>query len=274
MGSAWLNLVLSLTNRIYSRKQELIRSTGIKGVQHVFVLVFLEIFLAFISIPLYLGLKSALIPVYLKEKGSYEKISFDYNLRKVLTLTGLGIFLLIWIIKLALIVYLPQAYGPLSLYRVGKLDPVDMAANSDLGATSLAFQSARTIGALPRPELKEVKKIAGGNFIFSGVGQPGMEAVLLLSEKNTVVYSAPIGKDGHWEIEHSQKEIKLGEGNHSVLVFNFDAKAGVRSSASEEKFFKITTTRADSLVKNIDTLTNWWVVIVILLGILLTFLTI
>ncbi len=273
MRSAWLNLVLSLTNRIYSRKQELIHSTGVKGMRHVFVLIFLEIILAFISIPLYFGLKSSSVSAYFREKGGYEKINFDYSIRRVLTLTGVGIFLLIWLSKLALIVFVPQAYGPLSLYRVSSLEPIDMVVSGELAAASVAFQTAKTVSSLPKPELKEIRKVAGGNFIFIGTGQPGIEAVLLLSEKNTVIYSAVVDKNGRWEIEHSQKDIKLSEGNHSVIVFNFDAKSGVRSDAAEEKFFKITNTSIDSLVKNIDVSANWSVVLIVAVGILLTFLT-
>jgi len=273
MKARWLNLILSLTNRIYTRKQELISSTGTKGARGVFVLFFLEIFLAFISIPLYLGLKPASVTAYFKEKGVYEKINFDYSLRRVLTLTGVGIFLLIWAVKLVLIITLPRAYGPLPLYRVGPLEPVDVILNKELSSASTAFQTARLVNTLPRPELKQVRKVKGGNFIFSGIGQPGWETILLLSEKNTVIYSGVADKDGRWQIEHLQSSLKLSDGNHSVLVFSFDSKTGTRSDVTDEQFFKVTTTWVDSLVKNVDVLANWSVVLIIAIGVLLTFLT-
>lgn len=273
MRAEWLNLILSLTNRIYTQKQELAGSTGVRGARGVFVLIFLEIFLAFISIPLYLGLKPASVAAYFKEKGAYEKINFDYNLRRVLTLTGVGIFLLIWMVKLILIISLPRAYGPLPLYRVGPLEPVDMLLNKELASASTAFQTARLVNTMPRPELKDVRKVRGGNFVFSGSGQPGLEAVLLLSEKNTVIYSGVIDKDGRWQIEHLQSSLKLSEGNHSILVFSFDSKTGTRSEVTDEQFFKVTTTWTDSFVKNVDVLANWSVALIIIMGVLLTFLT-
>lgn len=241
--------------------------------RHVFVLISLEIILAFISTPLYLGIKSASVSAYFREKGGYEKINFDYNIRRVLTLTGVGIFLLIWLFKLAIIIFVPQAYGPLPLYRVGNLEPIDMVVSGDLAATSVAFQTAKTLSSLPSPQLKEIRKVAGGTYVFIGNSQPSMEVVLLLSEKNTIVYSGAADKNGRWEIKHSQKDIRLSEGNHSVLVYNFDAKSGVRSVAAGEKFFKITNTWIDSLVKDVDVSANWSVVLIVIVGILLTFLT-
>lgn len=273
MKAKWLNLILSLTNRIYTRKKGLVGSAGLKGAGGVFVLIFLELFLAFISLPLYLGLKPSSVTAYLEEKGGYGKINFDYSLRRILTLTGVGIFLLIWLVKLILIISLPRVYGPLPLYRMGPLEPVDML-NQQLASASTVFQTARLVNTMPRPELKEVRKVSGGNFVFSGIGQPGMEVVLLLSEKQSVIYSAIVDKNGNWQIEHLQSNIKLAEGNHSILVFNFDKKSGARSEVSDEKFFKVTHTLLDVITKNIDVLANWSLVVIIALGILLTFLTI
>ena len=272
MTVRWLNLILSLTNRIYTRKNQLASENGIKGAGSVFVLIFWEIFLSFISVPLYLGMKSSSVTAYMEEKGGYAKVAFDYNLRRVLTLTGVSIFLLIWIIKLVVIVSLPNVYGPIQLYRVGPLEPVAML-NQQIDGASTVFLTARLINTISRPELKEVRKKAGGNFVFSGIGLPGMEVVLLLSEKQSIIYSGMADKDGRWQIEHLQSGIKLAEGNHSILVFNFDQKSGTRSEVSDEQFFKVTITWVDKLIKNIDVLANWSLALIIIMGVLLTFLT-
>jgi len=273
MKERWLNLVLLLTNRIYQRKQSVIGQAGLSVFYNIFLLISLEIILGIVSLPLYLGLKSAGVTAFLSEKGAYTKVSFDYNLRRVLTLTGVGIFALIWAVKLVLIIALPSVYGPMQLYSVSNFSRADILAK-DLIANEIGIQTARVIDTLPRPELIKVDKLKGGNYNFIGKGQPGSTVVLLLSDRQTAVYSAEVDRGGDWQISHAQAGFRLSEGNHSVIIFSYDKKRGVRSEAAPEQFFKVTTTWWDALVKNIDALANWSVVIILLLGIFLTFLTI
>lgn len=273
MKNRWLNLVLLLTNRIYNRKQLVISQTGLGVIYNIAVLIIYEIILGMISLPLYLGLKPDKVTTYLSEKGTYTKVSFDYNLRRVLTLTGVGIFALIWAIKLILIIALPAVYGPLPLYSVSNFRQADILAK-DLIADEIGIQTARVIDAMPRPELTGVNKLGGGNYDFFGNGQPGSTVVLLLSDQQTAVYTTDVNKSGNWKISHSQAGFRLSEGNHSVIIFSYDKKLGVRSQAAPQQFFKVTTTWWDSFVKNVDALANWSVVIILLLGVFLTFLTI
>jgi len=273
MRNKWLNLVLLLTNRIYNRKQQIMGQSGVGIIYNIFLLVFLEIILGIVSLPLYLGLKSEGVTAFMSEKGTYTKVSFDYNLRRVLTLTGVGIFALIWAMKLILIIALPSVYGPMQLYSVSNFSQADILAK-DLVASEIGIQTARVIETMPRPELTAVNKLKGGNYDFVGKGKPGSSIILLLSDRQTAVYSADVNTDGSWRISHSQAGFRLSEGNHSIIIFSYDKKLGVRSEAAPEQFFKVTTTWWDSFTKNIDALANWSVVIILLLGMFLTFLTI
>ena len=118
MKTKWLNFVLLLTNRIYARKQNILTLTGIQTVGGILVLILLEIILAIVSLPIYLTTKSDGVVAYFEEKGGYEKVAFDYNLRRILTMTGVGVILLIWLIKLLLIISVSSIFGPLKLYQV------------------------------------------------------------------------------------------------------------------------------------------------------------
>ena len=69
MKNKWLNLVLLLTNKIYTKKQLIIGQAGLGAVYNIFVLILLEIFLGIISLPLYLGLKSAAVVAFLKKRA-------------------------------------------------------------------------------------------------------------------------------------------------------------------------------------------------------------
>lgn len=273
MKKRWLNLVLLLTNRIYSRKKQVIDLSGLSVFSNIFVLVLLEIILGIISLPLYMGLKSGSVTAFFSDKGTYKKVSFDYNLRRVLTLTSVGIFAFIWAVKLLLIIALPATYGPLQLYTVSNFSKADLL-NKNLIASEIGIQTARIMDNLPRPEITKVQKQTGGDYNFYGKGIPNDMVVLLLSDQQTAVYSANTDKDGNWQIDHSQAGFQLKPGNHSVVVFNYDQKLGVRSPTAPEQFFKATSTIWDSVSKNVDILANWSVVIILILGVVLTLLTI
>ena len=262
-----------MTNRVYSRKQLILGQIGLVAVVNIIVLIASEIVLGFISLPLYLTLKPEKVVAYFSEKGSYAKINFDYNLRRILTVTGVGVVALIWTLKLLLILLFPVVYGPLQLYSVSNLEPVDILSKN-LITTETGIQTARVVGTMPKPELSEVRKVSGGDYNFLGKGQPNSQVVLLLSDVSTAIYTADVDQNGDWQINHQQKNFKLSQGNHSVIIFGYDPKLGVRSETSPEQFFKSTSSWYDYLVKNVDSLANWSVVIIILFGIFLIFLTI
>ncbi|MFA6228505.1 MAG: hypothetical protein WC668_04990 [Patescibacteria group bacterium] len=272
MKNKWLNLVLLLTNRIYNRKQLIVGQTGLEAVYNIFLLFFWEIFLAVTSLPLYLTLKSRDVTAYFADQGSYAQVNFDYNLRRILTVTGVGVIALVWLAKLLIIVLTPTVFGPLQLYSVGDLQPADIT-QQELVAADTGIQTARVVNTMARPELRQVKKIRGGNYVFSGVGQPLATVVLLLSDQQTAVYTADADSAGNWRIEQLQSNFRLSEGNHSVLVFSYNQQQGTRSETAPTQYFKVTSTWFDLIAKNIDSLANWSVIIIILLGIFLTILT-
>jgi hypothetical protein len=128
--------------------------------------------------------------------------------------------------------------------------------------------------SVPRPVLKNVDKLSNGNLIFHGTSQPLSDVALLLSDQHASVYYGVSDVNGNWQIDHSQQNFKLADGNHSILVYSYDKKSGLRSETSDESFIRITSKWTDSLVKNVDVLFNWLVVIIVLLGAFLTFLTV
>lgn len=273
MKNHWLNIVLHLTNNIYGRKQAVISQSGLKAAIGIISLVAMEIFLSLISLPLYLALNPKKVTAYFAEKGSYAKVNFDYSLRRVLTITGVGVIALVWAFKLALITLLPVVHGPLQLYSVSGLQPADILSDNLITAET-GIQTARIVNSAPQPRLTEVRKVKGGNYSFFGQGQPYSTVVLLLTDVSTAVYTAEVGKDGLWQVDHNQANFKLSEGNHSVVIFGYDPKLGTRSEMAPEQFFKVTSSWLERLVKNVDSLANWSVAIIILVGAFIIFLTI
>jgi hypothetical protein len=273
MRNRWLNIVLILTNRIYSKKQVILHRTGISIISDVFILIGLEIILAVVSFPLYLSIRKAKTVAYLKEKGGYGEIAADYNMRRVLTLTGVGLFFLIWFIKFVIIIGTPSVYGPLQLYSISDLRPAEISSE-ELVIAGVQIETSKIISSMLPPKLEEVKKVKGRNYVFSGKGKPLSKVILMLSDRQTVIYSGDVDEEGKWQIEHSQRDFKLSEGNHSVLVFSYDENLGARSNFSTEQFFKVKTSLKDKIISNIDIMSNWLVVILIVVGIFLTILVV
>ncbi len=273
MKAAWLNLVLELTNKIYQKKQLVLNERGFQVVILIFGLIFLEIALAMVSAPLYVSMRSGDVTAYLGEKGKYGKIAFDYSLRRILTLTGLGMICVIWAVKLGLILFVPRAFGPLQLYRISALQPVDVM-DQGLIQTETAIQTARMDPSMPKAELTEVRRVGGGGHIFSGTGRPSLRAVLFLTNQNMTVYYADVEKDGHWRVEHSEKDFVMSEGNHGVSVFLYDPQRRIRGQISDVQYFKVTPHWTDRVVRNVDTLANGTAAAIIVMGALITFLTI
>lgn len=261
-----------LTNRIYTKKQFVLTRVGWRVGQEVVSLVLLEIILAIVSLPLYIGVRPVSLSAYFKDTEKFAPITANYNLRRILTLTGVGVILIIWGIKLLLIIALPRAYGPLQLYDIVNLRQTDVL-QSELVATEIGLQTAKILPKMSVPTLTKAVKGSGGDYTFFGLAAPQYTVAMLLSGAQTAVYSAVPNEDGSWVIKHQQSNFHLADGNHSIIIFSYDPKTGARSPAAPEQFLKVTATIWDSIVKGVDSIANWSLVIILLMGVLLTVLT-
>ena len=272
MRQQWLNILLNLSHAIYRRKQDILVRHGFRAVVEVFTLILVELALAIVSLPLYLGLKPATAAAYLRSRGEYGEVTGDYKLRKIITLTGIGIVLLIWVIKLCVIVFVPRIYGPLPLYSVSGSSPVGTESAVSV-IPDRSMQQAKVDLSMPLPIITHIAQMGGRDFRFSGTAQPLSTVVLLLADQQVVTYYGETDSKGEWTIDHLQAKFNLRDGNHAVSVFSYNPKTLQRSHFSDQQFFKVTSTWGDILTRNIDTLANWGIVLVIGFGILLTILT-
>lgn len=273
MNLKWLNLVLLITNRIYEKKQLVIKGADFKVIGNVLSLIFFELLLAIVSLPLYFGTKTSGVVAFFQEKGGYEKISTDYKLRRVLTMSSVGVMLIIWLIKFLFIVFTPVVYGPMELYSVTSLSPV--AVNDyELIAKDTGMQTAKVVSGFVIPKITKVERLKGDKYEISGEGKPGETISLFLVDQRTLLYSDVVGADGLWKLEHMQSDFRLKEGVHPIFVCHYDKDLGIRSEFSSQNFFRIKTSFLEKVSNNIDVIANWSVAGLIALGIFLTFLTI
>lgn len=273
MRNYWLNLVLSLTNRIYQLKQSILELSGFKIVGRIIRLIFYEFILAIISFPLYLVTKSDKVTAFFAEKGSYSKVSFDYNLRRILTFSSVGLLIVVWLLKLAVASLVPLVYGPIQLYEVSNFYPENVT-DTNLISSEIEMETAEISNTIVRPEILEVRKINNGDYFISGKGQPNTAVVLLLSAKQTVTHLTEVGLDGRWSIKHKQEYFHLNEGNHAMVAFSYDGFNKIRGQASPTQYFKVTESWFEKFIENIDSFANWSIAVVILFGAFLILLTI
>lgn len=272
MGTQWLNAVLALTNRIYQRKLLVQERVGVQAVRDVVVLIVLELALGLLSFPLYIGMRPARVAAFLEERGTYERIAYDYTVRRVLTLTGMSVLLVLWMVKLLVIVLVPRVAGPLPLYAVSPLEPVDLLAR-ELVLTETRIQTARVAPEMTTPVVTTVEKGRRGTYTFRGTGQPETSVVLFLSDVQTVIFTGDVDAQGAWAVTHAQEDFTLREGNHAMLAFSYDPARELRSTASPEQYFKVRTRLIERLVQHTDNVLNVTLVAILALGVLLTVLT-
>ena len=235
--------------------------------------MFWEVVLLIVSLPLYLTTSTTKVIGFLESKGGYAKIAVDYKLRRVLTLTGVGVVFCLWVVKLMLLLLTPQFYGPLRLYSVSESGPTVLNEQS-LEMKDTNMQTARVDNSLVLPTIVGVEKVIGNIYRFSGTGKAGDEVVLYLTGNQNIMYVDVVGSDGKWVIEHAQNDLKLSNGIHSVFAYHYERQNGVRSKTTAENYFKVSSSFFEQLSSNVDNLANWSVILLIILGILLTLLTI
>ncbi|MFC1612250.1 hypothetical protein ACFL29_00145 [Patescibacteria group bacterium] len=249
-----------------------IRERGIKGIKHTFVLMLLEFALAIISLPLYLGMSPSKTTVFLEDKGGYEKIAVDYSLRRVLTLTGVGIILIFWIIKLVFFMLMPIFYGPQELYTITQKEL--LGATEEIIVEETGVHTAKISEDLPVPKIGEIFKSGINKYVFSGTGEAGESVILFLTDQQTVMYSDKVENDKTWKIEHLQSEFKLTEGQHSIFVFHYNKDDNTRSRTSLEKVFEVRMSFLEKAFQRIDDIANWGIIFIIIAGVFIMILTI
>lgn len=273
MKARWLNLILRLTNKIYQKKQTTLETQDFKSIGRLFSIIFLEITLAVVSFPLYLVTNAEKSSAYLAEKGGHKKIAVDYKLRKVLTLTGVGLILIVWIIKLLIIILTPTIVGPLNSYEITDVEPVTIEVQ-EAALLDTDIQTAKVVPGLVVPKIETLDMASRNEYVFKGTGTPGASVVLFLTDLQAVMYRTEVSQSGDWTIEHSQKDFKLQEGIHPMFAFHYMEDNGTRSSISSNQYFRVKTSVMDRVMANFDNLANWALVIIIIWGVFLTVLTI
>lgn len=101
MKQKWLNWILHLTGIIHQKKKALIYATMFPSIIIALEIIFLEIFLFFVSVPSYLILGEG----FSVSKGMQEKEVVSYKMRRKFFNSILLLLLIVWILKQILVIF-------------------------------------------------------------------------------------------------------------------------------------------------------------------------
>lgn len=263
MRRGWTNLVLHTTALIYKKKQSLLVSHAFKAVLDIFIIIFLELFLVFISFPLYLMSKEENIG-----NGT------QYKIRRILTLSLLFGILTIWLVKLLLIVGLPLYFDTRQFLVSSEKKEQSQIVEQDFILPNV--YGAEIDNSLSPPVVENLKEIGDNHLFIDGKGSEDTKAVLNISNvqtddtlQNTSIktYVADIDETGYWSVETNINNFSLLPGEYRLEVMAYDEMANTRSDTSQVKYFEITQNWQDKVIIRLDTYLNYLVIIFLVLGI-------
>ncbi len=263
MRGHWTNLILHTSASIYKRKNNVALSYASRSIFDVFAVIFLELFLAVISFPL-----------YLVSKGDSAKSKSQYKIRRIFTLSFLVVILIVWLAKLILMVGLP-------LYFDNRQFTV---TTENEGAGKPAAQSyilpevynTQLDASIFVPTVEKISTEKSGGLLVSGLGSAGAKIVVNIgktqsdsaSEYNNIkIYIANADKLGNWKLETDVKVFNLQPGQYWLQAMAYDETAGKKSDVSSTQYFEITQNLYDRIISRADIYLNYFMIAFIALGI-------
>lgn len=265
MRHRWTNWILHTTAKIQQKKQALLTDHAFKSALDVFSIVFLELFLLILSLPLYLVTQP-------NTGGGEEQVQF--KIRRVLSLSVLTVLLILWLFKLLFIVYL-SFFSPSSSYSISDLEASE---ESTLELTQLHAESWTESPEVETPMLEQVVSDDGGNIFFTGKAEPNSVVAIYLSSSNfdvssLKVYSSRSDEAGIWNMGHEHRVFHLSPGTYSVEMVTYDEALQAKSPLSAVVSFNVEIPQDEVLFEKIDSVLNITTFLFVLIGVLSALLT-
>jgi hypothetical protein len=262
MRGRWTNLILHTSASIYKRKNNVALSYASRSIFDVFAVIFLELFLAVISFPLYLVSKSE------SEKGKSQ-----YKIRRIFTLSFLVVILVVWLAKLVFMVGVPLYFGSRQFTVTTKDNGAAQAAQSYI----LPEVYNTTLDAdISVPTVEKISTEKSGGLLVSGQGNAGSKIVVnigktqndaALGNNNIKIYVVNADSSGNWKLATDVKVFNLKPGQYWLQAMAYDEIAGKKSDVSPTQYFEISQNLYDRIISRADIYLNYFMIAFIALGI-------
>jgi len=264
MRGYWTNLIMHTSAAIYTRKNRISSSTATKSILDVFAVIFMEVFLAVISFPL-----------YIVSRGQITEGKSQFKIRRIFTTTFLIVVLAVWIAKLVLIVGVPIYFD--SRQYVISADSQSYEDVSGKNYMLPAFYNASIDPLMPAPVIENLSVANGGDLAAQGVSKAFAKTVInigLYEEEKVSLNSIKSfivdnDKEGNWKLEASSGNFTLNPGNYWLQATAYDSNTASKSQPSLTSSFEIRQDSYEKIVSVIDKFLNYFMIAFITLGIFL-----
>jgi len=232
MRTSWTNLILHTTALIYRRKESLLVSHAFKAVLDVLFIVVLELFLAFISFPLYLVSKES-------DLGGKKQ----YKVRRVISLSLLTTILVVWVLKLIFVVAVPFYFDTRQAFFVSETGGQAAAISSDYLLPNI--YSVRVDESVLPPTISDALKIQNGRLFLGGKGDPGTSVIMTIRKEATGeqggvdFYITSVDEAGSWSMGTDKDSARLAPGKYWLQVMSYHPQSNTISALSPIQSFVI-----------------------------------
>jgi len=268
MRQQWTNLILHTTALVHKKKEDLLTSHSLGSFFYVFWIIILEVFLAVISLPLYIVAKSI--------KGDISEVS-RYKFRRIITLSVLLPILFIWFLKLTFILAASLYLDSDSIFQIAETPETISIETISIEYASIGVISARIDPSLSSPIINQISQQRADNvFVFQGTAMPNHLVVMYLSRQDDdrdasfKTYLARANTNGDWEIVQDRDIFYLSSGKYLASAVTYNEDKGQKSEMSKTISFEIKQPFWRKFITKIDTLLNIIVFVFVILGIFLT----
>lgn len=257
MRTRWTNLILHTTALIAKKKRDLTVSHAFAGIANVILIVFLEIFLAVVSLPLYFAV----------EQKKLGKAS-GYSMRRVITVSSAVALLFIWSVKIVLVVGIP-------LYFDAK-QTSDASVRQSLESSVLfGAYAMRSDPAADVPSWESITETCGDRIIMRGAGRPDTHVIAVVSKadesetlnQGSVLYAAGVGENGEWAIETDTNALALRPGAYYARLMSYDVSERSKSVLSDTRYFEVRENEMRKTIRTTDRYLNYAIIAVLLAGV-------
>lgn len=264
--SSWTNHILHTTAFVARTKAKLETAHAFAAIGLVLALIAAEAWLAFISLPLYL---------VTRQVGTGKKDVHAYGVRRVLTLSILSVIGIIWILKLAIILFLTFSTNPRTAFQVEHTG----TREETIAAITVEIPRAAVDARMPAPTITAVAGTEGSIAIIGHARpQETIVATLVRAGDATTarphLYADTADDTGTFTIREDAGIFSLPTGPYSVQVVAYDGAAGMKSAPSASVQLEVATHPVRQFLGFADHLLNLLAIVFIAVGVLATVLTI
>ncbi len=263
MRRYWTNLILHASAKNFDIKRRIASSTSGKSIIYVFAVIFLEIFIAFISFPL-----------YMVSRGEFSANKNQFRIRKIFSITFLFVVLAIWLLKLILIIGMPVYFD--SKQYIITQDSQSYETVSDKSFDLPLFYNAKLDQKIPVPVIKNIIVTDGREVIAEGFSKGSTKTVIHIGSYEKIaeasgnsLKSFVVDNDehGYWNIRTSPNHFTFNPGNYWIQTTAYEDETAIRSQAGPMNDFEIKQGTYERIAGVLDKYLNYFIIAFIAVGI-------